>query len=248
MAEEQVVPQDWKLVLAQKRFEYRTETLPGRDPIALKQEILDLIKEHDAAPMYEFVCEELDWTPDAGELERLQSAVRAQLDKFEESLKEAGTFQENAGEVEIRDALASKALYLADIGDASAAEPALELARSKTAGASQKLDLTFASLRLNMSLGRWQAVVDTLKSSSTWTRGSIDWERRNKLKVYEAMSAIATRRLEAASALLLDCVVTFSATELMPYQRLVLLTCLCSTLSLSRPERKARVVDCPEIV
>lgn len=55
--------------------------------------------------------------------------------------------EENAGEVEIRDALASKALYLADIGDASAAEPALELARSKTAGASQKLDLTFASLR-----------------------------------------------------------------------------------------------------
>lgn len=43
--------------------------------------------------MYEFVCEELDWTPDAGELERLQSAVRAQLDKFEESLKEAGTFR-----------------------------------------------------------------------------------------------------------------------------------------------------------
>lgn len=54
---------------------------------------------------------------------------------------------ENAGEVEVRDALIAKANYYLDIGDSEASVAALAAAEAKTAGAGQKLDLVFAGLR-----------------------------------------------------------------------------------------------------
>lgn len=99
-----------------------------------------------------------------------------------------------------------------------------------------------------MALSRWGAVRAGLARASALSAAGGDWERRNKLKAYEAVFAIASRRGGEACASLLDCVATFSATELMPYATLVFYAVLFGLLSLPRPELKARVVDCPEIV
>ena len=38
-----------------------------------------------------------------------------------------------------------------------------------------------------------------------------DWERKNKMRVYEAIFLIATRQFSAAAALLLEAIATFTA-------------------------------------
>lgn len=46
-----------------------------------------------------------------------------------------------------------------------------------------------------------------------------DWDRRNRLKVYEAMSLITARNLKKAAELLLDCIATFTCVELTGYNQ-----------------------------
>ena len=68
-----------------------------------------------------------------------------------------------------------------------------------------------------------------------------DWERRNRLKVYEGYHLLSIRNFKAGGALLLDALSTFTATELISYNEFVTLTVLSNTLSLPRTELKKEV-------
>jgi hypothetical protein len=46
-----------------------------------------------------------------------------------------------------------------------------------------------------------------------------DWDRRNRLKVYEALSFIMSRNFSKAAELLLDCIATFTCVELTSYNQ-----------------------------
>lgn len=97
-----------------------------------------------AAPLYEEVCKDLGWSPDANQLASMKSANEKQLAELDEKLKDA---EENLGDIEVRDAHRAKADYLAKIGDRAAAGKAYAVTEEKTAGANQKLDLVFSLLR-----------------------------------------------------------------------------------------------------
>lgn len=68
-----------------------------------------------------------------------------------------------------------------------------------------------------------------------------DWERRNRLKVYEGYHLLSIRDFKAGGELLLDALSTFTATELIDYNQFVTLTVVANTLSLSRTELKKKV-------
>lgn len=113
--------------------------------------------------------------------------------------------------MELRAALVAKAEYLADTGDAAGAAAAFDAAERKTAGAGPKLDLVLARARLELGLELRAELRRTLDRARALSAAGGDWERRNKLKVYEAVEAMATRRFDEAAKLLLDCIATFSA-------------------------------------
>jgi 26S proteasome regulatory subunit N7 len=46
-----------------------------------------------------------------------------------------------------------------------------------------------------------------------------DWDRRNRLKVYEAIFLMVGRNLKKAAELLLDCIATFTCVELTSYKQ-----------------------------
>jgi len=75
-----------------------------------------------------------------------------------------------------------------------------------------------------------------------------DWERKNKLKVYESVYLMTTRSFKEAGERLLSSVATFTTTELFPYSTLVLYTVVCSITSLDRVTLKKKVVDSPEVL
>jgi 26S proteasome regulatory subunit N7 len=70
-----------------------------------------------------------------------------------------------------------------------------------------------------------------------------DWERRNRLKVYEGYHFLSIRDFKAGGELLLDALSTFTATELLSYNEFITLTVLSNTLSLPRTELKKKVRD-----
>ena len=75
-----------------------------------------------------------------------------------------------------------------------------------------------------------------------------DWDRRNRLKVYRALSHLLARDIKGAAGLLIDCIATFSCNEICTYQDFIVYTILSNILHLPRPQLKEKIIDGPEIL
>ncbi|PRW60726.1 26S proteasome non-ATPase regulatory subunit 6-like protein [Chlorella sorokiniana] len=237
--------QDYKLQLAHKRFLFRTQDVADVDRSRLQREVLDLVQQHEMAPVYEEVCTELGAAPDANRLAQMRERNAARLAELEEKITDA---EANAGEMEVRDALQAKAEFLCGVGDHAAAMEAFKAAEAKTAGVGPKMDLLFSQIRLELSRGDLPAVKDQLEQAKVLCGKGGDWERKNKLKVYEAVFLMATRQFKRAAELLLDAIATFTSGELMPYERCIFYTVVLAVVALDRPTLKSKVIDSPEVL
>lgn len=68
-----------------------------------------------------------------------------------------------------------------------------------------------------------------------------DWDRRNRLKVYNGLYLVSIRQFKRGGELLLDALSTFTATELISYDDFVALTVIVNSLTLTRVDLKKRV-------
>ena len=68
-----------------------------------------------------------------------------------------------------------------------------------------------------------------------------DWDRRNRLKVYEGLYALSVRDFKKATTNLLDTVSTFTCYEIIDYETFITYVVLCGMLSLERTQLKAKV-------
>ena len=68
-----------------------------------------------------------------------------------------------------------------------------------------------------------------------------DWDRRNRLKAYNGIYLLSIRSFAPAADLLLDVLSTFTSTELMEFENVVMYAVLAGTISLSRVDLKTRV-------
>ena len=75
-----------------------------------------------------------------------------------------------------------------------------------------------------------------------------DWDRRNRIKVYNALTKLLARDIKEAASLLIDCVATFSCAELCPYPEFVVYTIISNILYLPRPELKKKIIDGSDIL
>jgi 26S proteasome regulatory subunit N7 len=78
--------------------------------------------------------------------------------------------------------------------------------------------------------------------------GGGDWDRRNRLKVYRALSKLLARDIKGAAGLLIDCIATFSCNEICSYKSFIVYAVLSNLLHLPRPQLKEKVIDGPEIL
>lgn len=68
-----------------------------------------------------------------------------------------------------------------------------------------------------------------------------DWDRRNRLKAYNGIYLLSIRSFSPAADLLLDVLSTFTSTELMDFEDVVMYAVLAGTISLSRVDLKTKV-------
>jgi len=228
---------------AQLRFSLGCTTVADKAP--LKAQLLKQIEEKEMAPFYRATCEALGWEADAALLAKLEAANATELARLSDAIK---TAEESEGESEICSAMLAKAEFLMRIGERAKALAALEETYAKTVGLGPKLDLLLTKLRLALFFDDKKLTADTIDAAKGLLDQGGDWERRNRLKVYEAVFHISTRSFKKAADLLLDSVATFTATELISYNTFVLYTVTTSLLSLPRADLKSKVIDAPEIL
>lgn len=120
------------------------------------------------------------------------------------------------------------------------------LKRSITLGT--RIDIVFTYVRIGFFFNDNSLVRPNIEKLRELIEQGGDWDRRNRLKVYEGVYLMSIRDFKGAASLFLDTLSTFTSTEIMSYQDFVKYAVLTSLISMKRVDIKKRVLDAPEIL
>jgi len=210
-----------------------------------KAKVMGVMKEQQAAPLYEMVCRELKWSVDSGMLTAMKNSNKETIAKLDVAITDA---EENFGESEHREALLKKAEFLAQIGEKDAAIEAVRKTNEKTVGLGNRMDLVFLNIRIGLFFTDHEIIKANIAKAHQMLEEGGDWDRRNRLKVYEGMYAMSVRNFSLAAKLFLDAISTFTSYELMDYVRFVEYTVWISILALDRSALHKEVIKGSEIL
>lgn len=229
---------EWKFLLLQS-----DEVAPNK--AQLRQNLLEAVKSQNMVPFYLNLCEDLKWPQDKAFVEAMNKANEEKLQQLDATLKDA---LENLGESEVREAKLAKANFYTRIGDREKASAQFRLTEEQTIGSGQKLDLVFTQIRLGLFWNDHNLITSNLEKAKTMVEAGSDWDRKNRLKVYEAVYLMSTRKFKEAAKHFLETISTFTAVELLDYDTFIFYTILMSVVSLDRVTLKEKVLHAPEIL
>ncbi|CAO3588158.1 unnamed protein product [Absidia cylindrospora] len=210
-----------------------------------KQQLLQTIEEKHMAPFYKQVTDELQLPLDQVLLKKMEETNKEELQKFDDKVSDA---EQNQGETEINEALLGKADYYAMIGDRDNALDAYNGLLQKTITLGTRIDIVFALVRIGFFVDDNVMVRSNIDKLKELVEQGGDWDRRNRLKVYEGVYLMSIRDFKGAASQFIDTLSTFTSTEMMSYQDFVKYTVLTSVISMQRVDIKKKVLDAPEIL
>lgn len=243
MADDTVLPIP-NLTLPEHLFVLSDQAFKDRHANA-RTKLLEGIKADQMAPYYRSITSSSSILPlDKALLESLEKANEEELKVLDERLEEA---EKQEGESEISDALKARANYLTRIGDKDRAVEAQKLALEKTPGLGSRIDIVLTLVRIGFFFGDHDLINTYVTKAETLIEEGGDWDRRNRLKVYNGLHLLSIRQFKRGGELLLDALSTFTATELISYNDFVTLAVISNALTLKRVDLKKKVIGAPEV-
>lgn len=118
----------------------------------------------------------------------------------------------------------------------------------KTVGLGNRMDLIFHNIRIGLFWMDHSLIKANLDKATSLMEEGGDWDRRNRLKVYEGLYALSIRDFERAATLFLETVSTFTSYELMDYTQFVKYAVYASMIALERRKLYEKVVKGSEIL
>lgn len=210
-----------------------------------RDELLALVKENNMAPFYARVCAEFKWPVDQALAAQMAAVNEAEAKQLDERLADA---TQNLGDIEVLEALLAKARMFSRIGDEQQALEAFRVAGEKPQSINQKILVALHIIRIGLFFSDLDLVEKHIKKAAVLIDEGGDWDRRNRLKVYEGCYLLMARDFKKASKLFQESVATFTATELMSYKSMIFYCVVTCVLSMSRVDLKKKIVDSPEIL
>ncbi|KAF0720565.1 Aste57867_205 [Aphanomyces stellatus] len=228
-----------------------------------KSKLLALIQANHMAPFYERACAEFKWPVDAALLASMkcvpvvrpfpQSLILAlcrkqnddELAKLDAQLVDA---EANLGDIEVLETHLARARLYSLIGDKDKVLAAFATALTKPTSINQKIIIQLHIIRIGLFFSDLPLVETHIKKATALIDEGGDWDRRNRLKVYEGCYLLMARDFAKASKLFQESVATFTSTELMPYPTLIFYAVITCVLSMSRVDLKSKIVDSSEVL
>eukprot|EP01013_Petalomonas_cantuscygni_P017214 TRINITY_DN34347_c0_g1_i1.p1 TRINITY_DN34347_c0_g1~~TRINITY_DN34347_c0_g1_i1.p1 ORF type:complete len:406 (-),score=111.75 TRINITY_DN34347_c0_g1_i1:137-1354(-) len=218
-----------------------------------RQKFLDFIIENRMVPYYNAVwVNELRFPSDAISVSKL-AELNAENDKklaaIESRIQDA---EDNLGDKDVRDAWLDKITHFVSTGDKDNAifwtAEALALFE-KTASLGVRLDLVLQQVRVGLGFQDTALVTRSLRQANDLcgAKGA-DWERRNRMRVYEAIQGMIERDFGKSGEVLRGAIATFTASEVCPYPRFLEYSVITSVTSLDRADLKKKVLANPDII
>lgn len=128
------------------------------------------------------------------------------------------------------------------IGDKNAAVSAFRKTYEKTVSLGHRLDIIFHNIRIGLFFLDHDLITRNIEKAKHLIEEGGDWDRRNRLKVYQGVYSVAIRDFKAAAQFFLDTVSTFTSYELMDYPTFVRYTVYVAMISLPRNELRDKVI------
>jgi hypothetical protein len=182
------------------------------------------------------------------DLVAMEEKHQKHLEELEAKVEEA---KESAGDMEVMEARVAVARFAAkSLSEKQTIDAYQKLLDLPKVSSGKKIDALMESARVASFYGDTSKADDLIDRADKMANegGGGDWDRRNRLKVYRALQKLLHRDMEAASTLLLDCIATFSCSEVCSYKDFIVYTALTNVLHLPRPQLKTKVIDGPEIL
>lgn len=234
----------FKFALAQELEASRVSKVVARND-KLRESLLSEIVNNNMAPFYLECCKDLSWSVDQKLLSKMQAENETKLKALDAKIEDA---EKNLGDTEIREANLAKAEYLSLIGDREPSLSQLRKTYEKTATLGHRLDIIFHQIRIGFFYLDYDLIKRNLEKAKTLIEEGGDWDRRNRLKVYQGLYSVMMRDFKTAAKQFLDTVATFTSYELMDYNTFVVYTIFSTTLALPRPELRDKVTRGAEVL
>jgi len=110
------------------------------------------------------------------------------------------------------------------------------------------LDIVFTMTRIGFFYNDKELIKRNLDKAKSMIEEGGDWDRKNRLKVYEAYYLMSIRQFANSAKLFIDTLATFNSEELFSYEKNVFYTVITSIVCLERVALKEKVIDSPEVL
>jgi 26S proteasome regulatory subunit N7 len=111
--------------------------------------------------------------------------IEKEIQRHDDIIKES---EEIKGDVDVRDAMYDKAVFLKDVAKyEDDAEKMFRETYIKSGGPSKKMEILFQILQMTIHNLDTPKVKKDIETCQTLVEEGADWEKKNKLKVYEGV-------------------------------------------------------------
>jgi len=118
----------------------------------------------------------------------------------------------------------------------------------KTQSFNLKMDSVFEILHIGILYKDLNLLNEYIEKCRKMLHDGGDWEKRNRLKVYDGLYQLLTRNFKDAGKLFLEALMTFTNYELFDYKTFVFYTCLTNIITVDRVTLKNRIVDNSDVL
>ena len=119
---------------------------------------------------------------------------------------------------------------------------------SKTQSFNRKVDAIFEICHIGLLDKNLDLLKEYLQKIKDLLKDGGDWEKRNRLKVYEGLYLILTKNFEQAGKNFLDALMTFTSYELFDFKTFVFYTAVINIISVDRKDLKEKIIDNSDVL
>jgi len=118
----------------------------------------------------------------------------------------------------------------------------------KTQSFNLKIDSMFEILHIGILYKDLHLLEDYIERCRKSLKDGGDWEKRNRLKVYDGLFKLLNRNFKDSGKLFLEALMTFTNYELFDYKTFVFYTCITNIITVDRVTLKNRIIDNSDVV
>ena len=117
-----------------------------------------------------------------------------------------------------------------------------------TGGASKKIEILFEIILMNIDKKDTNAIKKDIDKCLKHVEEGADWDKKNKLKIFEGVYCMMIRDFKKASDLFVSSIATFTAIELISFKDFVFYAVILGLLNQDRKTIKKEIVHSPDIL